>query len=67
MVTETGQTALRDGLRILAHMIARAYLKDMRSRQSELMNAGEKEGGMKQARRMSKKEMEVNDANKRSE
>ena len=47
MVTETDQkTVLRNGLRILAHMIARAYLKDIRAKQSELINSQEaaKEG-----------------------
>lgn len=34
MVTETEQkTVLQNGLRILAHMIARAYLRDMRAKQ----------------------------------
>jgi len=39
MAIETDQIVLRNGLRILAHIIARAYLKDMRSRQSELTNS----------------------------
>jgi hypothetical protein len=35
MVAETEQkTVLRNGLRILAHMIARAYLRDVRAKQS---------------------------------
>ena len=44
---------MRNGLRILAHMIARAYLRDMKPGQSDPVNLG-------------KKEKEVTDANKRS-
>ena len=41
-MTETDQVVLRNGLRILAHMIARAYLKDIRAKQLELIKAKEK-------------------------
>ena len=42
MVTETKGTELKSGLRILAHMIARAYLKDARVKQSEPVNLQDK-------------------------
>ena len=60
MVTETDQkTVLRNGLRILAHMIARSYLKDIRVKQSELTNSEKKPMA-------DDNNMEVNDANKRN-
>ena len=43
MVTEAKGTELKSGLRILAHMIARAYLKDMSRKQSEPTDSQDKE------------------------
>jgi len=35
MATDTGKTELENGLRLLARMIARAYLRDTRSEQTQ--------------------------------
>jgi len=35
MVTETKGAELKNGLRLLAHMIARAYLKDLRGKEPQ--------------------------------
>gem|GEM_PF-3065331 len=56
MATDTRNAELDNGLRILARMIARAYLKEVRAGQSKTNDSESKS-----------KETEEEDANKRSE
>ena len=56
MATETRNAELDNGLRILARMIARAYLKEVRAEQSKTNYSDSKS-----------KETEEEDANQRSE